>query len=422
MHKYNIEMEDKHMSSIKTNSYKVALFVGGLGSDGSFFDPTITKLKIFGSSFVVEYPTIVKMNDFNTEKDRFYGVKNGYLTQSSEALTEFNEKIAEIVQLSKDNPNKTVLVRTKLDYSIKGLDENNNIKYISYESIADQSKKLKYIINAIKNLDSSINIILIGHSQGGLVNLETAIDIPQKIAEVVSISTPYSPVSFAQVASFFDAIHSVFNTSIYEVIYNDVDVMHRYDARVTTLASSTYFNNLKQKWNDLSYRPDLTVIAGVSGHIMTSFYIFPFEVNFRYPFDGLVLGKEQVEIDHCTLHVLHNDNVACYEESDGFQHSCCSQFGLINYHNCQCPLPCFDISAALHLSAFAEVANLFRQGNFIALEELPLVQAINEAIDGVPLTNQQYRSYYETIAGQYSHLKIREADKTVLLLLGKMIS
>ncbi|NLE04504.1 MAG: hypothetical protein GX638_06865, partial [Crenarchaeota archaeon] len=85
------------MSSIKTNSYTVALFVGGLGSDGSFFDPTITKLKIFGSSFVVEYPTIVKMNDFNTEKDRFYGVKNGYLTQSSEALTEFNEKIAEIV-------------------------------------------------------------------------------------------------------------------------------------------------------------------------------------------------------------------------------------------------------------------------------------------------------------------------------------
>lgn len=41
----------------------------------------------------------------------------------------------------------------------------------------------------------------------------------------------------------------------------------KYKDRVETLGSSNYFKELKDKRNNLSNRPDLIVIAGVSGHM-----------------------------------------------------------------------------------------------------------------------------------------------------------
>ena len=156
---------------------------------------------------------------------------------------------------------------------------------------------------------------------------------------------------------------------------------------VTVLGTPSYFDNLRAKWNSLTSRPKLTVIAGISAHLMTSVYLFPFEINHRYTFDCLVLGREQVDIENCKLHVLSKDGVTCYEDSDGFKNSCCSDLGFINKQ-------------------------------FAALSELPVVKAVVEAKDGKPLSNEDYRPYYETVASEHSHLNIREAEKTIGILLG----
>jgi hypothetical protein len=106
------------MSSVKKDAYKVALFVGGLGCDGSFFDPMITKLKSYGYLYVIEYTKMLSMNDFITSKGTFYGLNNGSLMKSNSLVENYNLEIAKIVKMAKDNPNKTVLVRTQLDLTI----------------------------------------------------------------------------------------------------------------------------------------------------------------------------------------------------------------------------------------------------------------------------------------------------------------
>lgn len=407
------------MSSVKKDVYRVVLFVGGLGCDGSFFNPTIKKLKNKGSRYVVEYSNMVNMDDFITSKGAFYGLNNGSLMKSTSLTENFNLEIDNIVKMAKGNPNKTVLVKTRLDETIRKVNSDKvTFDYIAYESIEAQKIKLKYIINAIKNLDSSIEIVLIGHSQGGLVNLETAVEIPEKITEMVSISTPYSSVAIAKGVCLLDTIANIVNSSIYKLIENDDEIIKRYDASVTVLGTPSYFDNLKAKWNSLTSRPKLTVIAGISAHLMTSVYLFPFEVNHRYPFDCLVLGREQVDIENCTLHVLSKDGVTCYEDSDGFKKSCCTDLEFINEHDCDCTLPCFDISGAIFKSAVTELENLYNNKKFVALSELPVVKAVVEAKDGKPLSNEDYRPYYETVASEYSHLNIREAEKTIGILLG----
>jgi hypothetical protein len=280
---------------------------------------------------------------------------------------------------------------------------------------------LKYIINSIKNLDNSIEIILIGHSQGGLVNLETAIDIPEKISEIISISTPYSSVAIAKGVCLLDVIANFLNKSVFELITKDEEARERYDDCVTLLGKTSYYDNLKSKWNNLSNRPKLTVIAGISAHLMTSVYLFPFEINHRYPFDCLVLGREQVAIENCTIHVLYKDGVTCYQDSNGFEKSCCTNLGLINEHVCNCVLPCFDISGALFKSSITELENLYKNKQFVALSKLPIVKAVVEAMDEKPLSDENYRPYYETVAGEYSHLHIIEAEKTIGIILGILI-
>lgn len=406
------------MSSLTTkNKYKIALFVGGLGYDGSFFEPTIRKIYDFAPTLVRIYNNLINMSNYNVESSEFVGISYGSLLPSSDALETFNLRIAEVVNLAKSNFNKTIMVRTKLDLRPFGVN-NSRIVYKRYDSIKNQSLKLQKIVEAIKNLDSSIEITLVGHSQGGLVNLETAIEIPSKITNIVSISTPYSPVTSAYLLRTIEFVANIFNTNIYQTFTkNDYD---EFEKRVITLSDSKYFFDLKEKWNNLSNRPKLTVIAGISAHIMTSTYIFLWEINHRYPFDGLVLGREQVDIEYCDLYVLHNPDVECYDKSDGFKHSCCSQYGLINNHICNCSLPCFDISSAIIKSTISALESMISNQN-INLNELPVVKAIIESINNEPCSNENYRQYYEIIGGKYSHKNIVVQSDTIGLLLGVFI-
>lgn len=408
------------MSSLTTivKRKKIALFVGGLGSDGNFFNQTIQKLNSKAPTLTKVYREIIDMSDFSVTNKQFVGVSSGSLFPSSKALEAFNLKIAEVVNLANSNTNTTIMVKTKLDFRPDSV-ANGKIVYKSYESIDNQSIKLIKIIESIKQLDSSIEIILVGHSQGGLVNLKTATEIPNKIKNIVSISTPYSPVTTAYLLRTVEFVANIFYTSVYP--YFSAGDYEEYEKRVKTLSDSKYLTDLKTKWNKLSKRPSLTVIAGISAHLMTSQYftIFfvPFEINHRYPFDGLVMGREQVDIDHCDLHVLHNPEVECYEKSDGFTHSCCSQFGLINNHNCKCALPCLDISSAILKSGLSSLESMIKQGE-VKLEELPVIKALIEGINGEACSNENYRQYYEVIGGNYSHKNIVIQNDTIGLILG----
>ena len=73
------------MSSLTTivKRKKIALFVGGLGSDGNFFNQTIQKLNSKAPTLTKVYSEIIDMSDFSVTNKQFVGVSSGSLFPSS---------------------------------------------------------------------------------------------------------------------------------------------------------------------------------------------------------------------------------------------------------------------------------------------------------------------------------------------------
>ena len=412
------------MSSINQKKYRIALFVGGLAYDGEFFETAINKMVDFDSNSVIKYQNTIDMKNYDIETNKFLSASGNQLIESTAEYVQISSQISSIVNLAKLNENKVILVKTKLD-TFPYEANNGQVKYKKYDLIDNQALKIKKIIDIINIFGADVEIALVGHSQGGLVNLKASTLAPHKIKEIISISTPYGRSAFASILSDIEFIINIFNGSLVEGIANvdknDIEYTN-YNTSIDQMSSNTYLNNLKNAWLNLETRPRLTVIAGISIHMMTSQYynvlFFPIEVNKRYPFDGLVFGKEQVDIAEADVYVLHNDGVDCYETSNHFNNYCCAETNLVHQHDCDCALPCFDISDVLFQSTIDLIKNLIHRGTNFSLADLPIVKAIIEGINGVPCSNERYRQYYELMGGNYSHKNIINQDDTVALILG----
>lgn len=243
------------MSSIVNNfKYKIVLFQGGLQDDGDGFKKTLELLEK-SSSDCLKYKTKIDMSDFNAPLNCFFGKFGEYYSKSTQALIDFKILIADIVAFSKENKGKSILVSTFLNKAFKS--EYN------LDSIENQKIKLNFIIDELKRYDN-VEISLVGHSQGGLVNLECAIERNLKINRVISISTPYAPVYLGEKLIFLDFFMKLGGASAYKIFCNDQEEMDRYKTCTETLCSKTYFDNLKSKWNNLEIRPKLFVITSAA--------------------------------------------------------------------------------------------------------------------------------------------------------------
>ena len=387
---------------------KVVLFCGGLANDGDFFKKSIDIMKEKSSSVVV-FDNNINMKYYDAEKDDFIGISSGSLMPTSEAVIEFNRVVAEIVDLCERNPNFSVMVKTKLDEWIFGI-ENGEIKFREFDSIEHQSGKLVKIIKAIKNINSEIEIILVGHSQGGLVNLKVATIIPSYIKKIVSISTPYSPVKVAKIITvaqlFFNLIKKGYIAKdildVEEKIYDDIDY-HNYTLRINELANFRFFNSLKKAWNSLTYRPSLTAIIGISSHLLEVKPVNATVVKFLIPFDGLVCAGEQADITNANLYILHDENREHYlPTNDSF--NSIARIILKPFKNYHINLPIIDYK------------NDFVKGLFTK-KLSSLSETISEAINDKPISNTDYKNYYDMVSNRYSHKNIINQDETIGILL-----
>ena len=300
-----------------TPTCKVVLFQGGLNDNGTGFDTTIDLLmqSSDGSSKFIKYEQVLDMRNLNPVT-HIFGTNTGDTSNMTHLISEthFHNVIEDIVDLGRANTEKIILVRTYLNrvYSTD----------IDLDTIGNQAFKLKYIIDEFSEYEN-VEIILVGHSQGGLVNLEAAIDRYSRISRIISISTPYSPVYLATVASLFDPILGC---------VTDVDNIEYYRACVNTLASNEYFNNLKSRWNALQSRPELTAIVGISGKLQ---YLSGelFDIVDISGFDGLVMTSEQTDIEHANFVYSINDDVPCYN-NQLYASSCCTEFDNMCNNTC----------------------------------------------------------------------------------------
>lgn len=419
------------MSSINKKKYKIMLFQGGLGDNGGGFIETVNLLHKNYLSRTIKINEAIDMKNFNVDNNSFYGLDaNGYLSKSTSDMTKFNKIISDIVSKSKENVNKVILVRTALAYSIDKIKDGKLI-HLPYDSILDQAKKLKFIIQSIKNCDDEVEVILIGHSQGGLVNLEVATQIPTLIHEMISISTPYSPVNLAQKLINVNALATIFGTDLYEIIANDAELAKKYKQCVDTLGTADYFDDVKGRWNKLSSRPSLTVISSVSGHLFKVIPGFsdPYsgvynpDSIYKYSFDGLVSIAEQTDIENATIVGLTDKSLECYNSKQFMERNCYYQYGL--YMTCKksCCLPSFNLESALLITGFQALGNLVdswidgKKMEF-KLEDYPIVRDIMNGVNNAPISDPNNAQYYNVYKSNYSHGNVRYCDETISYIAG----
>lgn len=416
-------------SIINTNKKTIVLFQGGLGDVGDGFVETVERLKNW-STKMIKADFSINMKNFDVEKSEFYGLDSaGYLTKQNALAMEFNQKVASLVSLANSNLNKSILVVTSLSESIDSV-SNGKINYLGFDSVNDQATKLVYLINAIKNMDSSIRIILVGHSQGGLVDLETAIRVPYKIEKIVSISTPYSAVSMAKKLININFIASIFKKDVYTMIQGDPKLAKKYKDRVEDLGTSSLYNNLKKRWKELSQRPSLIVFAGVSG-LLTEYYsgytdsatgAYTPDSYYKYPFDGLVSISEQVSIDYANIIGLSDPKLGCYSSKEFLKSPCYLQQGV--YMSCKraCCLPAFDLNIALlkvGIEALGKFVDAWVKGTTydFNINDFDIIKDIFNGVSGEPISNTNNQRYYDTYRSDYSHQNLRYCNETIARLI-----
>ena len=401
------------MSSIITNKkYKIVLFQGGFADSGSGFDKTLSMMKNANSNFLV-YFSKIDMSNFNTSNKCFYNNQSGYYTRSTQAMNDFKTLIANIVTFARNNENKTILVSTYLN---AGFSSKHN-----FDSIENQKTKLVFIIDEIKKY-SGIELSLVGHSQGGLVNLEASIARNYSIGKVISISTPYSPVYLGEKLIFIDFFLNIGGKSVYEAfVKKHSDYIPIYKSCVEKLCSSSYYSDLRNRWNNLNTRPKLTVITGTAGHL---FRIIPGinygdnyvpETLMTDPFDGLVKFSEQSNIQNANFIHLVDSSVPCYSNKTYAQSTCKVQSGL--YISCtkKCPLKSLNLAGTIIDVLFNLIENAINGYNIGDLDNTNVMKAIKAARTGASINTvpSGYEDYYYVYSSMYGHEFIRYNSETI---------
>ena len=412
---------DNFPDRIQDTTCRIALFQGGLYDNGQSLQRTINTLYNNNTSKFIKVDEVFNMRYFNPITMTF-GSDNSsanfgeFLSQS-----DFDERIDNIVNTARfvANEGKITLIRTCLNY-VYNTD-------IAFDSIENQKNKLKYIINAFKKYDN-VEIYLVGQSQGGLVNLETGIDLYYKVDKIISISTPYAPVYLASILSNFDFLVSLFAEKGAENYYKEC---------VNTLSSQEYFTNLKNRWNSLTSRPELTAIVGtgcriryINGEsILDSFAAGTFETFETEGFDGLVRVSEQCDINHASFVHLIKNTVPCYAEcqyantycfsADNNEKLCDSSCELVTLH-------LFDFFSKLLESIFESINSAVADGEVNPDGtpkihwEIPLLDMFSRiGKAGVYLPEDdfeeevQYRDYEIVYKSPYNHGFIRYCPETI---------
>lgn len=416
------------MSSLPpTTVYRIALLQSGLGDNGNNIEGLINQLKLSCSLFASNSFEI-DMSHYNPLTEDFCN-DNG--SHSNTYEQDFINKINNIIAEAHEEYTKTILVRTRLN-TVFGV--GNNYNRCFYDSIENQSKKLIKIIDSIKT-HSSIRLSLIGHSQGGLVNMEAAIVRPLKIYKMISISTPYSPVKVGSNVLFFESLVNLIGSSLIDGYESNPEYKNYLVQSVNKLTSSSYFNDLKSRWNSLGYNPSLTVITGSSGLLKDLKYYAPLGCSMitHCPFDGLVCLSEQRSISNASFVDLIKHNALCFHSREFIttppNDSCYSivgigQVGCSNGPNCNLP------SVNLMLTGFQSLLNAaydYFLGTDVESAEYfanhPITIAIDEGLSQISFTgSQEYQAIYDLAYDQYNHLHILKNQETIGTIIGLLFS
>lgn len=404
------------MSSLPpTCSYRIVLFQSGLGDDGQSINGLINGL-VSSNSLFKKYVPVLDLSHFDPVSCDFcVNTENGAV-HSNEYEQQFLLSINNLVSYAHTFFDKVVLVRTRLNVIFgKSYD-------CVYDTIQNQSKKLNAIIDALK-IHSGIRLFLVGHSQGGLVNLESAITKQLKIEKIISISTPYAPARVGINFLCWEHIFALFKKSMVSALVSE-EYRNYVLQSLYTLVSNEYFSDLLGRWNATSYRPPLAVITGTSG-LLTENYVNAYGVptlTMHIPFDGLVCIGEQRAISYATYYDLINPNAPCCSNDGFLAQGCCHAvrnsiftIGCNQFNNCVFSTISID---STFIGALFQMAFDVISGNTTldetSFQNHPFFSAVNEGLTKYNYTGtSDYENAYNIAFDAYNHLHILTNDETI---------
>lgn len=429
------------MSSIEQDKNRrpaeLYIYVAGLSQDYHFFKRHFDNLVAECGYRCIRYEKPFDMSNFNVQRnDFFYGSGESRGTNYN-FIEDFVSNLKDLVKFLKENRGKVILLGTKLDsYRVSfSSDENENFKF--YDSIDNQAKKIIYIINAINNLVPETKITLVGHSQGGLVNLRAAPQVENKIEKIISIATPYSSVFFANVFLGINFVSSIFNFNIGSLINKEKD-FECYVQRSKDLTNNGYIESIKRDWYAMKNRPKLFVIVGASGRIRYTTKMKNFNGMLMYgyenqfiKFDGLVTVAEQCAIDNAAFYYLYPKNGDCKFNYKGKTVSCITKDTVNINHTCLSKLPMInelDIFLFSHGTFQKYVYKLpgydsftFQKAIDVATKALGKHYEDETNPDEIVEYNAETESLqriYDIYSSDYSHGRIVNSYKVTKIMLG----
>lgn len=411
------------MSSVNNYSGTLVIYQSGLGGTQYDFYKTIEKL--VGSNPYRHKAFVVSDNLENSYLNAGVTWQGESLLSHPSNTSNLRTKLDKLVEYCSRYPHHHVHVRTRLG-GAEGFD-----------SIEKQTACLCSIIEYLESKsDFDRKIVLVGHSQGGLVNLETAILRPESIDKIISLSTPYNPVDIGKDVMTIFHLGELFKYDVNGKIRNELNVTadeaQKFRDRIETLSSSSYFSDLKNRWANCVHKPKLYVISGTSGRLAHTYYVYTsngyaMPVTIKKSFDGLVTTKEQHDIPYNGYQPFVDLDIECLRRQDnwwaGNYQGDCKNCGIFTS---TCDLPVLNVTNVAMKALLEGISNFLRGNGFTFDQYARELSATISAAAYPDYANDryfpknnpypQYQQYYDIYSHRYSHGWIRYDDLAVFCI------
>lgn len=170
-------------ASVSTDTPGITIFTHGLGGSAGHWSNNFNGTKGSGDSFAYDSNSIIeKMRSSSDSEIDLYRAK----TNSSSNFTlysEYHTDDTHIITTISEFSNHTIVVMDIPNTKSNSMEE-------LYEQLHYVVDKISYDYYILNNCLPRIN--LVGHSMGGLLNMQYAIEHPKNVAALVSLGTPYN--------------------------------------------------------------------------------------------------------------------------------------------------------------------------------------------------------------------------------------
>lgn len=370
----------------------IVLFQHGIFGNQDSMTATIKKIEEVKGAKNSAYPDgFINMTGFVQK-----GYKKGLFFDTLEQQNVFLNTMKGIKEYADTNPYINVLVRTNLS----GKD--------TYDSIYLQSEKLEFIIKYINENFEGRKIILVGHSQGGLVNMEASLRCPNMVSKMISFNTPYAVNSIGDdLYPLARLIMSFAGGFKYELNDTEMDLSdERVDAALRNLKSFDYFDDLKKRWDEFQNKPPLYKIVGLSGILKGQ----TFRCN--RTFDGLVTVDEMLNISATDTKFIKEYKTDCPDPWYEFLFE-------VDYTNVctSCSKGC-DFPKLNFLDELVEIFKKWINHNFnLNTDELEIMKAIQAGLKHEDYTGSK-TDIYKVYKNECNHLNILTNYRAIYYLSG----